>query len=93
MLAYKTRTEWMATSQVSLDVNYENYMHQCIFDTAPDSRVLLSSSFPESTYINANYVKVWKMLHCVTISISTSYKNLRSYEPLFKERCTLASID
>ena len=42
-------------------------MHQSIFDTAPDSRVLLSSSFPQSTYINANYIKVWKALYCVCI--------------------------
>ena len=28
---------------------------------APDSRVLLLSSIPESTYINANYIKVWKV--------------------------------
>ena len=28
---------------------------------APDSRVLLLSSIPESTYINANYIKVWNV--------------------------------
>ena len=38
------------------------YAYQTTFCTDPDSRVLLSSSFPESTYINANYVKVRKVI-------------------------------
>jgi len=76
MLVYKTRTDWMATSQVTLRFNFYQSLHKYVLllIVAPDSRVLLSSSFPESTYINANYVKVgmlattygtefWKITH------------------------------
>jgi len=58
MLIYKTRIDWKITYQV----NYEIYcnIHSLLMHLYPatDSRIVLISSVPEATYINANYIKV-----------------------------------
>ena len=50
-------------------------VHACtnIF-AAPKSRVLLSSSFPAFTYINANYIKVWEPYKLCRYNLFRNYR-------------------